>query len=207
MTRKELLARARDLWQETLGSETWGDPVGADRELSAVADELARRKKCWFGLRSVDLVAGQESISLRLVYLSGKLLNCYSITDALRYSRVYQGLTPGTPGFAVDAGKILYLAPPSSSAVAGGLGLYGFHNPGVGAACIWAGEGDENPLPDFTDECLALGLASRRASLFVGSPEMMARAAALGKRYEDEKRSVEVEAHKSYQRLERIGKR
>lgn len=217
MTRADTLARAADLWQEVMGSESWGDPIGADRELSTVADELARVKKVWYGSRFLDLVAGQSVYLLsntfelkgvsvgRGVGYASTPISLMGASVARQRGVVFSGLTSGTVATAVDAGQTLYLAPPSFVSVSDGLELLGFHNPGTGAYCLWPLRGDQNPLPHWTHETCALGLAAARASLYVGSVEFVARAGTLTKRFEIARRGLDREAHRQFERLKTRG--
>jgi hypothetical protein len=219
VTRAELKAFSADLWQQNLGSVSWGDPIGVNQALSSVADALAIRKKIWHGFRVVDLVAGQGAYSLSNTFdlravsvKSGAgrftLLDLYSVVRVQREGRQYDGLPVGFPSFAIDAGQTLFVAAPPASSVPGGLELLGFHNPGTFQNCLWPDDLDECPLPVWSHETIGLGLAANRAGVYAAGlkdrqdrQEARAVARELQAQYESSARRCEAEAHREYARV------
>jgi hypothetical protein len=219
MTRAELKAFSADLWQQNLGSASWGDPIGVDQALSSVASALAIRKKIWYGFRVLDLVAGQAAYALSNTFdlrgvsvKSGSgqftILDLYSVVRAQREGRQYEGLAAGSPVFAVDAGQTLFIAPSSLSSVPGGLELLGFHNPGTFQSCLWPEDLDECPLPLWSHETVGLGLVANRAAVYApclkdrqDRQEARAVAKDLQTQFEASARRCEAEAHREYARV------
>lgn len=205
MTRAETKARARDLWQEVMGSPTWGDEIGIDKELDTVVDELCRRKKVWYGTLKIPVAASQRQVSLKNVLtldgaFAGQSLRVVGEAMAYRVYSSWSTVAPGNCYMLVNQGqRATLVAPPLTPIV---LELFGFLKP----TDLWAGEDDENPTPSWSHEAAALGLAAKRARLYP-SDEMRVRARDLQERYESEARSLEGEASRAFMAANSLGGR